>query len=469
MTAYKITVNSVDYTVSKPRWNKNCQSGVDMATVTLPLTYASTFTNGQEAELYQDSTKLFAGYIDQIKLSDRVVMKIESYGGYLKRKMVNVVYEDKTPEYIIQDLIENYGNLTYASSWSTGITLKRVIISDKYISEVISKMCDVVGGQFRTDENANGYFEEDGTATTSADHLIVGTNCSRKNEWTIDPTKIMNSLIVKGGSQSFSTMETFSGTGSQVDFVLAYKPKGGVRAVVDGSEKIGQLEGSSGKDFSVDSENKTVTFESAPSNSSDNVVIYYQFDLPIKVSVTNPASISTYGLREKKVIAGWITRFEDARTLANKLVSQYSSPTKSNILVLSGINTSYTVGSSRNVTDSDKGITAENMVISKIEYDTERGLTYLTVGSEIYSIFDWNKTAQEQIKDLTDFFTQESTIQEYLLCEAEFSVSFDVDVTVKTRNINDSFIIGHPTASRIGATYTRKIGCQASSWNTLYP
>lgn len=462
MTSYKVTVNSVDYPVSKPKWNKNCQSGVDMASVTLPITYASTFTNGQEIELYQDSTKVFAGYIDQIKLSDTVILKIESYGGYLKRKMVNTVYEDKTPEYIVEDLIETYGNLTYASSWVTGITLKRVIISDKYISEIIAKICDVVGGQFRTDENGNGYFEEDGTASTSADHLVVGTNCSRKNEWTIDPTKIMNSLIVKGGSQSFSTVETFSGTGSQVDFVLTYKPKGAVRAVVDGTEKIGQLEGSAGKDFSVDSENQTVTFETAPSNSSDNVLIYYSYDLPIKVGAANATSIETYGLHDKKVIAGWITRFEDARTLCTKLVDQYSSPIKSNVLVLSGINTNYTVGSSRNITDTERGITAESMVISKIEYDAERGLTYLTVGSEIYSIFDWNKTAQEQIKDLTDFFTQESTIQDYLLIEADFGVALAIDVTVKTRTIGTSFIVGHPTNGVVGST--NQVGWHGTAW-----
>jgi len=466
MTEFYLKKGTTNYDISEATVTKECEKAVDMAKVKLSREHKDDFTIGDEVEIYKDSTKLFGGYVYSKDYHKYLELKIESYGGELKRKIAREVYEDKSPEYIVQDLIDNESSLTYASSGSSGITLKRVIIRDRPISEIIEKMCDVLNWQFRTDENKNAYFEERGTASSSASDLVVGSNCILKDKWKEDPKKLMNYIVLKGGSQDFNTKETFSGDGTTKTFTLTYKPTGNVRAVVDGTEKTGQLEGSEGGDFEVDEENKTVTFTTAPSSGTDNVEIYYTYSLPILISRSNPSSISTYGIHAKKVTATWINRFEDGRQLVNKLLETYAEPIRMNCLVVKGINTDYKVGSTNKVTDSYNGIN-QNMLIYKIMWKIPQNLTYIYVGSEITNFLDMNKSLEEKINELVDIFSRESTIQEYVIVTNDLKVELTCKIKVQTRTIGDTFVWNHPGENGKWNN-NKKWNWQGTSYSTHY-
>lgn len=461
MEDYKVIRNTVEYPLSKLSIVSECQSGVDVAKVVLNRSHIGTFVIGNEVTIYNGATKLFGGYVLKPKSGNTLDIDIESYGGECRRTLVNKVYEDKTPEYIIEDLITNYTALTYASSWVSGITLKSVIIRSKYISEIIGKICEVINWQFYTDIDKNAYFEPVGTATCAAADLVVSSNCRTIGKWIEDPKKLMNVLRLKCGSQDFTNSETFNGDGTTKEFTLAYKPTANTHCVVDGSDLVGQLQGSEGGDFSVDVENKKVTFVTAPANDTDNVIITYTYSLPIIISKSNPASIATYGFYGKKINAGWINRYEDARELATSLLTQYSSPTKTNILLLPGINTDYVAGCTKKVTDSYNSVD-QNMLVRKITYKIPENKTLIEVGSEIASLLEWNKSTKEKLDELMDMFSKESTIQEYVSIAVAASVSMESVISVKTRTIGDSFIVGHPDNSEVGADY--KVGWQGTAW-----
>ena len=461
MGSYYLNVNGYEHPLAKCKLVKECENAVDIAKVVLPRLERTHYTIGDEVYVRTGATTFFAGYISQRKLGTSLDLEVESYGGFCRRVLVKEVYENKTPEYIIENLITNYTNLTYSSSGSTGITLKRLIINNRYLSEVIANFCQSFGWQFRTDNDKNAYFEERGSASTSADDLVVGTNCNTMEKWKEDPKKIINHLVLKCGSQTFRKKQTFSGDGSTKEFTLTYKPSGNLKVLVDSAELEGQLEGDNGGDYEYDSENKKVTFVVAPSNNADNTIIEYTYSLPIVITKPNTVSKNKHGLYAKKIFAGWIERYEDARVLAGKILAQYDDPTKSNKLIIKGIQTSYKIGSTQKVTDSYNGID-EDMIIRKIEFKIPENLTILYVGTEIYNLFDWQKTATDRIKELIDMFSKESTIQEYVSIVCDMNVSMTAVVTVKTRTIGDSFILDHPDNSKLDSGY--KLDWQGSAW-----
>lgn len=342
----------------------------------------SVFPVGTEIQLYEDTTRRFGGYICMPSHGTFFEPTCESYGGELRRTLVNKVYENKSPEYIVEDIITKYTGLTYAGTWTSGLTLEKIVIKHRYGSDVISKLCELFNCQFRTDSSKNAYLEDRGTTTCSGDDLVVGNenaggNCIITDKWTIDPSKIVNYLVVKGGSEDFTYHETFAGPGTE--FTLKYKPTGNVRVTTSSgsNELTGQLPGDSGGDFSVDGETQKVTLAS----SASNVDIYYTYSLPILIVKTNPTSITAYGIRGKKIDAGWITRTEDAKTYATTYLAQYGTPTKSNRLMKKGLDWDYTAGAMKNVTDSYNGID-ESMYIRKVEWNLAENATYIHVGTE---------------------------------------------------------------------------------------
>jgi len=113
------------------------------------------------------TTKIFGGYIT--KREKKVFWELEAmgYGWELNNIWVTKVYENKAPEEIVQDLIDNNTNLTYSSSSSSGVTITKYVVDD-YIYKAVDEMCKILDWQFRVDVDKKAYFEPRGSVGSGA-------------------------------------------------------------------------------------------------------------------------------------------------------------------------------------------------------------------------------------------------------------------------------------------------------------
>jgi hypothetical protein len=238
------------------------------------------------------------------------------YGYELNNTHVTVVYNDKSPEYIVEDLINNYTNFTYASTTSSGITLDKYI-ADDYVYKVVEKMCELLDWQFRTDMSKNCYFEPAGNVNNNVT-LTTGTDVKVK-KWLYEEPKF-NKVKIKGDYAEYQHTETFSGDSNETDFSFTYKPVGNITVSVGGSEQTpGDREGDN--DYYVYRENKLLTFTTAPGTGTDNISTTYSYQIPVVVETELETSVDTYGERHKEVDAPFIKTFEDARQYAKVIIS----------------------------------------------------------------------------------------------------------------------------------------------------
>ena len=138
-----IIVNRVDFNIEAE------------ATATIGSVVDFTKANG--------STSLFTAKLFNRKKEILWHMLGYSNGWELHNIRVEATWTSKSPEYIIEDIVDNYTtNLTFASSSASGITLENYEGKGQYAIDIIKDMMDVLQWQLRVDESDNVYFEPDG-------------------------------------------------------------------------------------------------------------------------------------------------------------------------------------------------------------------------------------------------------------------------------------------------------------------
>jgi len=370
------------------------------------------------------------------------------YGYNLNNIHVTKVYDDKSPEYIVEDLITNYTTFTFASSNSSGVTIEKYIVDD-YIYKVIDEMCKLLDWQFRTDIDKNSYFEPSGDIDNGVT-LTTGTDVRIKKWLYEEPT--FNKVKVKGDYAEYQHTQTFSGDTSTVEFSTTYKPVGNATVSIGGSTKTpGDKEGDA--DYYIYRENKLLVFTTAPGSGTDNISTTYSYQVPVIVETEDEDSVVTYGERHKEIDAPFIKTFADARRYANELLNVYGDGTVQATVVKPGIDTTLTQGELITLADTERSIT-EEVTINEIIYKYPENETELKVGSYDFIVFDWQKEVQERIKQLEKRMSNEELIMQHRLLKDNLSVSLTMEHTDKWRNIYngtaDSFILGHATNGKLG-------------------
>jgi len=432
------------------------EKAVDSATVEIK---PCDLNVGDEVTFYKSdgTTKIFAGKIIDKKIKKLWELKVLGYGWELNNLWITQVYENKSPEYIVEDIITNYTNFTYASTSSSGVTLTKYVAND-YAYKIIDEMASILDWQFYTDADKNAYFEPKGTI----DNGVVftnGTNC-RVEEWREDPTKLVNKVKVKGDFASYNTTETFTGDGSTTEFALSYKPVSNIKVVVDGTELSGGAEGKG--DYDIDKEQKKIIFSSAPANGS-SIEISYTYNIPIVVQTQDDDSIALYGEIYKEVEVPSLKTFADARAYAKQYLATYSTPASSVAFRIAGINTTIQQGEKIRVIDSLRS-KDEYLIINKIKYLYPEGVTEVEAGEIYYTAYDWQKEVQERIKELEKKLSNEEFVLVHRLLEGNLKITLTATITKKKRAINDSFILGHSSNGILG---TSELGDRRGAWETI--
>ena len=400
------------------------------------------------------STTVFSGKIDELTKYAMWTGKILTNGYELLNIPIQQVYENKSPEYIVQDIIDNNTiNLTFASSNSSGITLTKYI-ADAYAIDVIKDMMDLLQWKLRIDSSDNTYFESKGE-TNNGFIFTEGSNFNITS-WVEDKSSMINHVKVIGGFENYATEETVSATATE--FALTHKPKGVFKAVVSGSEV-------SPDDYTVDAEQKTCTFTS----SKTDPTFSYSYDRPIIVENQDDVSVNTYGEIYQEIPAPWLETFADARRYSQNIMDVYSNPLIKAKGMQPIINFDRATNETIRIIDTIRN-RDENLVITKIIYHGAEGQTEYEFGEREFVFFDWQREVQERVKKLERRFLNEDDIVFTKLIKNSMEATLTVVQTFEFDNIQNSFYLSSPTTNRLltevgGSRYNFEPDCSNNNNN----
>jgi len=406
---------------------------VNAAKMTIEADVSVTSASVIDFKKADESTVVFTAKVQKISEIDIWSVDLLSNGFELHNVRVEKVYTNVSPEAIVEDVVDNFtANLTYVSSVASGIIINKYI-AKAYAIDVIKDMMDALKWSLRIDENDNVYFEPAGTVDNGA----VFTNGSNVQitSWIEDKKELFNHVKIVGGFENFSTDQTFAATDTV--FVLDHKPAAIMKVVVSGSEI-------SPDDYTVDAENKTVTFDS----SQENPTFSYSYDRPVIVEDQDDISISTYGEVFKEIPAPWMNTFADARQYSQQLLDAFSTPIQRIKVTEPGLNWDIEVGESVLVSDPirDKSST---VAISKITYKAGQNVTQYELNTRDPELFDWQREVMDRIKKMERRFVNEDVVVFARTFKHKLQAQLTESLAKEFNSPTNTFILDHETLSRL--------------------
>lgn len=428
----RLFIGAAELDYSAARITRSYDYLVDTGFANVPGTSGITSSSVVDFKKSDGSTTFFAPVVQDISRVSTWKLQLMGRGYELNNIRVEQVYEDTTPEAIVEDVIDNFSaNLTYASTSSSGITIERYV-AKAYAIDVIKDMVEILGWQTRIDENDNFYFDPPGIL----DNGIVLTNGDnfQVTSWVEHKDDMYNHVRIEGGFENFFTSETSTATGTS--FILIHKPSDTVKVTEGGSE----VDPTS---YTVDAESKTVTFDS----SVGTPTFEYSYNQPVIVDSQDDPSINTYGEIFQEVKAPWLNRFSDARRYAKNLLSVFSRPAITAVGFRPNMNFDVDVNERVQVIDSlrDKD---ESLVVSKIDWVAESNRTEYQVGNREVTILDWEAEVMNRVKKLERKFTNDESPIFARLIKNNLSVELVPVITWEWNSPVDSAIYDHETLGR---------------------
>lgn len=273
------------------------------------------------------NTFIFSGLVRDIQ--NNTISKsitVYSYEILMSDRIVNDVFVSISPEALIQQLIETYTSLTYISTYSSGLTIEKYVSKNKTVRTVIRDILKRLPG-ITYYVNKDREFDLFALGSvTSSEIFENGVNVNINGGWSQDTSKQVTRLNLIGDKQTPFTQDSFTASASQTIFTLTEIPVGNIKVSVNGTEKVLQVDGQTSGDYTLDRENKTVTFIS-PLSGGESVVIDYSFELNISVEQDADIEIlNTYGVIESEVTRKFLNTMEDAREFAIEYLSNFSVP-----------------------------------------------------------------------------------------------------------------------------------------------
>lgn len=385
----RIFVGSTELSYQEAYIVKSDDFTVDQAKVRFAREDAVTPASVLQYRQADGSTVAFRATVRDIKRPDLWEAECYSNGYELMNVRVQNVYTNKTPEYIVQDIVDNYTQtLTYASTGVSGITITDQYIADGYAIDIIRDMMSVTGWQVRIDSNDNVYFEKKGytdNGRTFSDSGI-GTKVNFVS-WDEITANIVNHVELTGGFEGRGKIDERTGTGL-TSWSLTYKPSGALRVTVGGVEQSPTVI------LGVDADARTVT-----TTPLTDPVFYYNYNRPVLVDDQDDDSINLYHETFKALDAPMITTEADGRKFTQGYLQSEAYPKTVATAVIPGFDWSLEVNEKIRCINSIRG-RDEFLYIKQIEYNGGGGYTTVKLGEKTYDGFDMLRNIEDEIKKL---------------------------------------------------------------------
>lgn len=414
----------------------------------------SNVTNSSTIDFKKDdgSTTVFSAVVQEKKEKDFWNIPVYSNGYELHNFRVENVYENISPEDIVQDIIDNRSaNLTFASTATSGVTLTKYI-ANEYAIDVIKEMMRILQWQIVIDESGNVFFEPKGT-TNNGVTFTNGENI-QINEWNEDKTDQFNHVKVIGGFENFDTTDTFTGNFDTV--TLTNKPTGTMKITIAGTELSPDV-------YDVDAPNKTVDFDATQTDP----VVAYSYSRPIIVDDQDDDSILEFEEIFQEIQAPFLDNLSDARRYAGNLLEVFSEPQVKVKGTIPSLKFDIDEGETVVVTDSVRNKT-ETLVISKLTYIAEENSTIIECGERDFVLFDWQREVQDRIKKIERRFLNEEEIIFARTLRHNMSITLSASVFQTMQDPQDSFVLRHQTLSRLRVGLNFEADCSDNGNNGIW-
>lgn len=339
----------------------------------------------------------------QKKMATKEV-EAKSYGFTLSGTDVRgEVLENKSPEDMVEFLVNNNTNLQYVDSGLDSMILIKKYVADGQLLDLLNDLTTLTVANFRTDAVKNFYYEPLSFKLTNVkfehgvnSHIFVTGK---------DDTELVNDLTILGENKKYMSQETFSGTGSKTVFNLTYAATS-ARVLLAGVEGVAEV------DYTIDTENKQLIFTVAPPSASNNIVIFYQYEQPLFIRQDRPDSIVEFGKRAKRLIMPWLRRYDDGVRFASAYLNAFSDVRGKVTINILGLFNAVQEGDIIRVVNSVKGIDSTYAVRSvNIKYPD--GTTQIIAGEFTFDMFESHKQIVEKLHDLESAITVVKDIREY--------------------------------------------------------
>ena len=400
--------------------------------------YNSTIRDTEATKLYTKnnprSTMKFGGYVT--KIEDKTTHKeviAQSFGKILgETEIRGTVYDDKSPEYIINDLITNNTSFTYTERGvNSGIIISKFTADGKLI-DIVRNMGALTNKVFYTTPTNLFVFEPAEYNITTV-HLQHGVN-SRILENGYDDTEIVNDLTVLGVRTQYYTEESQS-LSSATSMTLA---NGAISVQVtdDGSELTPEV------DYTLDSVGKTIEFTNAVSGT---IIAKYDYEKPLLIRGTRASSQASYGVHAKRLNLPWITNRQDGVRFVQSYLNRYKDINKKIKIEIGELDNFLNENDLIFVTNSNMGLAAQTFVVKSIQWKYPTYETILNVGEYYFDYFEYDKQIVQKLHNVEGALSTIKEIREYESPEEILPLVDSTGVTVQdvhkyteTLNMSDS-------------------------------
>jgi hypothetical protein len=405
--------------------------------------YSATLTSNMANSIHTNrnprSVIKFGGKITKIDsaLTDREIIG-QSFGKILAETEINgQVFTNRTPEYIVENIVESKTNLIYnSSSAASGITLAQYTADGKLI-DVIKDLASLTNRIFYTTGSKLLVFDD--VSFNDLDLVLEHGGNIAVHDDGYDDTEIVNDLTVLGQNLRYNTTQLFSGNNSNTVFTLDNNPVT-VRVTVGGTEKIPET------DYDFDTMARTIIFATAPATGSSNVSVEYIFERPLYIRGTKESSITTYGVHAKKLNLPWISTRQDGVRFVQSYLNRYKDISRKIKLTTGRMYNSLQENDIVQVKNTIKSLDGD-FVIKSIKWTYPKITTEIEVGEYYFDFFEYDKEIVAKIHDLESAVTRVKDVREYE--SPEESISLADAIIMKLENFKLTESLSMTTTSNI--------------------
>ena len=351
------------------------------------------------------STLKFGGFITKIEKKTGVKDAIaQSFGKVLGETEVRgTVYDNKTPEFIVNDLITNNTDLSYNDeSQVSGLTLTRYVADGKLV-DIIRNFAVLTNNMFYTTGLEEFFFIPNSFNNTK----LVFTHGIESNVSSngFDDMEIVNDLTVLGENKRYETGESFNGTGSATILTLKYNAISS-KVTVDGTEQQPE------EDYELDTLGRTITFGTAPPSGTNNVVVDYTYEDPLYFRGTRQSSIDTFGIHAKRLNMPWINNRTDGVRFVQSYLNRYKDVTEKIQANVANLFNSVEENDVVQIINEVKSINGD-FVIKSILWKYPEMTTVIQAGEYYFGFFEADKQIVEKLHDVESALTTSKSLRDY--------------------------------------------------------
>jgi len=417
---FKIMIDGIDVStyVYRANWKRVKKQPVKYGTITVTrnildiftvnntlvskeVTIQRGFTTATERYVFRGEVVSYTqkGSLYEISIADKMYKAVKLELDYTYD--MNTDVSGGVGSEIVKDILTRAG-LTYtAASIPTTGTSEALIINiypaQGTMLDTLKDLANVYKREiFYDDDEDIAYFLNTGS-TDSGVTLTVGSNIINVVQWLTTGENIANNITLVGGQQLDWAYETFNGTGSRTSFILSAKPID-TDIYVNSVKKQRGINSSDPKDFYVKEDNKEIIFTNAPIGGTNNVEVYYSYNVPVKVGSQDADSITDYTQHDLTIINEKVTNTDDAEMrISNFLEENADVLTSAPLLVIS--ENTLEPGQLVRVIDGAKSINSQ-FDVQSVEYNIPYKADQISIGKLPITNLDLDLSIIDNIKKL---------------------------------------------------------------------